>query len=191
MEKALGKLTFSAGIARINVGPNEVPFDVHLELLCDTSPYFNTLYKDRAESAVSDDPITLPDDDPDVFAEAISWMYRGTLSGDLTTRPGDCATAFCMELWVLAEKLEIPTLQNQAIATCKARVDKSAITSLPNHWTIEYVYSHTTPRSPPRRLLVDVWLRRGTPLIFKGSQGRLPARFSRGPVRGDVHLCAR
>ncbi|KAL4963995.1 BTB/POZ domain-containing protein [Aspergillus stella-maris] len=177
MDKALGKLTLSAGIARIIIGPDQVPFDVHLELLCNTSPYFNHIYEDRTESIVSEVPFTFQDADPDVFAEAISWMYRGTLSGDLATRPGDHAMTFCMELWVLAEKLEIPTLQNQVIAICKARVDKCALTSLPNHGTIEYVYSHTEPRSPPRRLLVDVWVRRGTSLIFSDRKMGFPPAF--------------
>ncbi|KAL4948346.1 hypothetical protein BDW69DRAFT_198942 [Aspergillus filifer] len=163
MVKPLGKVTLSAGIARINVGPDEVPFDVHLELLCDSSPYFNTIYEDRTESAISDVPISLPDADPDVFAEAISWMYRGKLSGDLATRLGDHEMTFCMELW--------------AIAICKARVDRSALTSLPSTQSIEYVYSNTKPRSPLRRLLVDVWVRRGTPLKFSDRKMGYPRAF--------------
>ncbi|KAL3448431.1 hypothetical protein BJX65DRAFT_306870 [Aspergillus insuetus] len=153
MEKPLGKLTLSAGIARINVGPDGTLFDVHLELLCDSSPYFNDLYKDRTNSAISDVPISLPDVDPDIFAEAISWMYRGKLSADLSTR----GVAFCFELWVLAEKFDIPALQNSTIGICKVRIDNSTKTSLPSTQTIEYVYSNTKPASPPRRLLVDVW----------------------------------
>ncbi|KAL5341992.1 hypothetical protein BJX70DRAFT_357511 [Aspergillus crustosus] len=175
MEKPLGKLTLSAGIARINVGPDETPFDVHLELLCDSSPYFNTLYKDRTDSAISDVPITLPDADPDVFAEAISWMYRGQLSADLATR--DCGMNFCFELWVLAEKFEMPSLQNQAVGIYKMRVDNSPLTSLPSTQTIEYVYSHTKPASPPRHLLVDVWLRRGTLPKFSDRKTGIPRAF--------------
>ncbi|KAL3492452.1 hypothetical protein BJX62DRAFT_236271 [Aspergillus germanicus] len=175
MEKPLGKLTLSAGIARINVGPDETPFDVHLELLCDSSPYFNNLYGDRTDSAISEVPITLPDVDPDVFAEAISWMYRGKLSSDLSTR--DRGMAFCFELWVLAEKFEIPALQNQAIGICKARIDNSAATSLPSTQTIEYVYSNTKPGSPPRRLLLDVWSRRGTTPKFSDRKTGLPRAF--------------
>ncbi|KAL2785546.1 hypothetical protein BJX66DRAFT_314527 [Aspergillus keveii] len=175
MEKPLGKLTLSAGIARINVGPDETPFDVHLELLCDSSPYFNNLYKDRTDSTISEVPITLPDVDPDVFAEAISWMYRGKLSADLSTR--DRGMAFCFELWVLAAKFEIPALQNQAIGICKVRIDNSTATSLPSTQTVEYVYSNTKPGSPPRRLLVDVWSRRGTTPKFSDRKTGLPRAF--------------
>ncbi|RAL06794.1 BTB/POZ domain-containing protein [Aspergillus homomorphus CBS 101889] len=50
---------------------NEIPFDAHLELLCDCSPYFDSLYSDRTENPIPSDSVCFPDDDPDVFAELL------------------------------------------------------------------------------------------------------------------------
>ncbi|KAL3472853.1 hypothetical protein BJX99DRAFT_234761 [Aspergillus californicus] len=179
MAKSLGKLTLSAGIARINVGAAETPFDVHVELICDKSPFFNNLYRNRTDSTTLEVPISLPDADPDVFAEIVSWMYQGQLHDELTYKG---RLSFLLELWVLAEKFEIPDLQNQAITFCKARVENSAYTALPNIQTIEYVYTKTKPVSPLRRFLVDIWIWRGTAETFAKRKDALPRAFVE-------HLC--
>ncbi|KAL2827661.1 hypothetical protein BJY01DRAFT_229022 [Aspergillus pseudoustus] len=174
MAKSLGKLTLSAGIARLNVGADQTPFDVHVELLCDKSPFFNNLYSDRTDSTIPEVPISLPDVDPDVFAEIISWMYRSQLNDELTYQG---RINFLLELWVLAEKFEIPALQNQAITFCKARTENSPSTALPNMQAIEYVYTKTKPVSPLRRFLVDVWIWRATAVKFAKRKEELPRAF--------------
>lgn len=92
-------------MVHINVGVNQTPFDAHVELLCGCSPYFDTVLKDRTERPIAEDPICFPDDDPDVFAELLGWMYSGDISADLPSRAG---SLFLLQLWVLAGKLKIP-----------------------------------------------------------------------------------
>ncbi|KAL3457297.1 hypothetical protein BJX64DRAFT_20384 [Aspergillus heterothallicus] len=174
MAKSLGKFTLSAGIARINVGEAQTPFDVHVELLCDKSPFFNNLYRDRTVSTIPEVPISLPDADPDVFAEIISWMYQGQLNNELSYQS---RLTFLFELWVLAEKFEIPALQNQVITFCKTRVETKTNTALPTIQTIEYAYTKTKPFSPLRRFLVDVWIWRGTAVAFAKRKDDLPRAF--------------
>ncbi|KAA8644648.1 BTB/POZ domain-containing protein [Aspergillus tanneri] len=119
MARPLRQDTLSGGIAQIKVGIDQTPSDVHIELLCDCSQYFNALYKDLALKNTVDNPICFPDDDPDVFTELISWMYRGKISADLP--PGD-TLLFLFRLWILAEKLDMRELFDTWVRTgSKAR----------------------------------------------------------------------
>ena len=163
----------SAGIAHINVGVNETPFDVHLELLCDYSPYFDSLYKDRSVKPVPESPVCFPDDDPDVFSELLGWMYRGTISSDLATRT---KIPILLRLWVLAEKFGISGLQNDAIQLCKLAMDKSP-GGIFGCDTIRYVYTRTLPESPLRLLVVDNWVQSGTKSRLSARQKELPRQF--------------
>jgi len=65
---------FSAGVASINVGPEEVPFDAHIELLCDCSPYFNDIFEARYTEPLTE-PVLLPDVDPECFSDFLCWAY--------------------------------------------------------------------------------------------------------------------
>lgn len=70
----------SGGAVQIDVGGTRTPFDVHLELLCTCSPYFDGLFHRRFDEAITEPVIHLPDEDPHVFAQVIMWMYRGDSS---------------------------------------------------------------------------------------------------------------
>ncbi|KAL4935382.1 hypothetical protein BDV06DRAFT_228882 [Aspergillus oleicola] len=158
MAGQLGKETLSAGIAHINMGPHDTPFDAHLELLCDCSPYFDALYNERTQLEATGDPFSFPGEDPDVFAELIGWMYRGTLSPDLESR---VRLLFLFKLWVLAAKFEIPALQNATMSLCEKRIENKA-SGLITGATVNYVYANTDPGSPPRQLVVGTWAEKGT-----------------------------
>ncbi|KAJ5123782.1 hypothetical protein N7448_009879 [Penicillium atrosanguineum] len=77
MRSKLVESDLSGGVIKIDVGVSKVPFDVHLELLCACSPYFESLFQQRFKQALSDEVLCFPDDDPPVFAQLILWMYRG------------------------------------------------------------------------------------------------------------------
>ncbi|KAF7169362.1 hypothetical protein CNMCM5623_002125 [Aspergillus felis] len=158
MIRPLGKFALSAGMVHINVGVNETPFDVHVELLCGCSPYFDTLFKDRTEKPIAEDPICFPDDDPDVFAELLGWMYYGDTSADLPSRAG---SLFLLQLWVLAGKLKISRLQNHVIHILKTMIDRKP-GGIFGSDKVNYVYAHTLPHSPLRLLVVDNWAQNGT-----------------------------
>jgi hypothetical protein len=162
---------FSGGIAAVNVGPNAVPFDCHLELLCDCSPYFSRIYKTRFTESPRE-PVILPDTDPDTFANFLAWAYRGTLTRAFDSFPtwiGLC------RLWILADILEISTLQNRVIDQCLAMHDQSKINL---GWTeVKYIYDNAAAASPLRRFAVNSWVSLPKPEAFGHLKGLLPRQF--------------
>jgi hypothetical protein len=60
----------AGGILNLTVGPSETPFDVHLELLCDCSPYFNPHLSERFDDTFIKE-LAFPEDDPEAFADFI------------------------------------------------------------------------------------------------------------------------
>ena len=161
--------TLAGGITHINVGQAEIPFDVHLELLCDCSPYFDTLYNNRTvDKNTTKKPISFPDDDPAVFAELVSWMYRGELSPNLPS------IFFLFQLWVLAAELRIQDLQDLTFSHCKQKVTPGAVFG---NETVNYVYNNTLPGSPLRHLVVDIWAQNGTRERFSCHREKLPRAF--------------
>ena len=81
----------SGGIANLNVGTPETPFDVHVELLCDASPYFDKLF-DNCFATVSAASVSFPDHDPDTFAEFLKGVYWSNFPRSPTS-PFDRTTA--------------------------------------------------------------------------------------------------
>jgi hypothetical protein len=67
---------FVGGIINLSIGPDEVPFDAHIELLCACSPFFDKALDGRFME-VETQHISIPDEDPKIFAEFLSWAYTG------------------------------------------------------------------------------------------------------------------
>src|SRR5436190_9727736 len=141
----------SGGVVSINVGATSTPFDAHIELLCDCSPYFNKVFNDRLDDRTPE-PVRLPDDDPDAFTEFLNWAYRGTI---FQSRPSPSWIDLC-RLWVLAGKFEISKLQNLVVTHCKNKY--STESGLVAKDAVEYVYDHAIPGSPLRQMVVDIWV---------------------------------
>lgn len=156
------------------MGPAHTPFDVHLELLCECSPYFDAVYKDRARSGVTEGPpVIFPAEDPDVFAEIVSWMYRGALSPDLESR---CQVIFLFQLWVLAGKFQISPLQTMALEMSEKKIanNKKSVLSAA---TVSYVYARTDQGASPRQLVVDAWAKSATVLEYARQKDTFPRDF--------------
>jgi hypothetical protein len=154
----------------IAVGPDDIPFDAHIELICDCSPFFDNLLKHRFTEPQAK-IIPLPDDDPDTFMEFLNWAYRGQILDDKFSPKW---IELC-RLWVLADKLGVRELQNLVITHCGHKyilnhdfVDKEAV---------EYVYDHTPADSPLRRMVVDTWILKSKPEVFAAVKGEMKAEF--------------
>jgi hypothetical protein len=92
----------------------------------------------------------LADIDVDVFCLFVQWMYKNSLNN----KYGQPAYQHrLMALWVLGNRLQIPSLQNDAIYMLEERrnIDESI-----QKKTFRYVYANTAPWDPIRRYLVDV-----------------------------------
>ncbi|KAI9926054.1 hypothetical protein ASPWEDRAFT_25875 [Aspergillus wentii DTO 134E9] len=173
MSRSLGKSVLSGGFARLTVGKDEVPFDVHLELLRDCSPYFEDLFKHRGAEDITEQPVSFPDDDPDLFAQAISWMYRGSLAAESDY---GVTKLFLLRLWVLAGKLQMAGLQNKVMSVFKIKLDRAPHIIMGTA-SIDYVYAHTLPDSPLRRLAVDEWARNVKRELFLFRKEKFPRAF--------------
>ena len=160
----------SGGIASINVGTEGTPFDVHVELLCDCSPYFNRVFGERFTKPLTE-TISFPDTDPNTFTDFLAWLYRGNLFQDQ-----DFPTWIQLcRLWVLASKLEVPRLQNLVMKFCKEKlsldngiVDKSAV---------QFIYENSDENSQLRCMAVDIWVSRMKKGMFESLKIGLPRHF--------------
>ena len=76
----------TGGIAWIDVGTEHIPFDIHIELLCEYSAFFNEHFKDRCTQVVSG-TVHLRDCDPDLFTEFVNLVDPDRTSPFYTAGP--------------------------------------------------------------------------------------------------------
>lgn len=142
-----------------------------MELLCSCSPYFESLFQSRYDEAITE-PLVLPDEDPQVFAQVILWMYRG----DYPEALGSKKMEFLVRLWILAGNLEMPSLQNLVMGVCVQRYNKNPMSTMDQD-IVNHIYSHTLPESPMRCLAVDVWVGKVNTKTFQEKKGELSRHF--------------
>ena len=63
-----------APVVTIFVGKNKQPFYVHLDLICDASPFFKTAFAGNSKEA-SEKTMQLPDDRESTFKLFVDWLY--------------------------------------------------------------------------------------------------------------------
>ncbi|KAJ5692830.1 hypothetical protein N7462_002253 [Penicillium macrosclerotiorum] len=178
----LAEADLSSGIVKLDVGASNTPFDVHLELLCACSPYFDTLFQCRFDQPLADPIIRFPEDDAQAFAQVILWMYRGN---DSLKPLGEKKLAVLVRLWILASKLEMVDLQNEVMRICTEKTNAST-NKIVGMDVIEDIYTHTLPESPMRSLAVDVWVRNASSLEFDRRREGLPRSFLEDLCRGFI-----
>lgn len=143
-----------SGIVKLDVGESRAPFDVHLELLCACSPYFNSLFGKRTEKSLGDQAVYLPDLERDIFAEIVLWMYRGKNYLRALHRKD---INLLLKMWLLAGNLEMPELQDSLMPLLKERAEENTQEFLCND-AVGLIYAQSMPSSPLRHLLVDIYI---------------------------------
>jgi hypothetical protein len=88
----------------LSVGPNEVPFDAHIELLCALSPFFDKALEGRFDDAETKH-IPLPGEDPKLFAEFLSWAYTGYFTFEGALKSVGWIDLF--GLWIVGGRFEV------------------------------------------------------------------------------------
>ena len=154
----------------IAVGPDDVLFDAHIELICDCSPFFDNLLEHRFTEPQAK-TIPLPDDDPDIFMEFLNWAYRRQIFEDKLSPKW---IELC-QLWVLADKLGVRELQNFVITQCGNRYTRCH--DFVDKETVGYVYDHTPADSPLRRMVVDTWALKSKPEVLVAVKGEMRVEF--------------
>jgi hypothetical protein len=140
---------------KILVGKDpETAFTVHKAFLVHHSPYFERFFKDAEESLfVNQDYMptaVYQETSRDAFGLFTRFIYRGTIKDNGNNTP---PIGSLVRLWVLASKISTPELQNLVMRDIFE--NKSDITV----GGYDYIYRHTAPGNPFRRLIVDHLMR--------------------------------
>lgn len=147
-------------------GPEAQHFVVHQDLLCKHAPFFQLAMAGEWKEA-QDGIIPLPDDEPDVVALHIHWLYSSRILCRPVATTGD-ARIKEMELlvnaFVYGEKIQDGDFKDAVIdAAIKSTLEKDVdgVAWFPGVGTVNNAYDGTPQDSPLRRLVVDFWARRG------------------------------
>lgn len=96
---------------KIGSDQNQETFVVHKQLLVDKSEYFRAaIDNDFAENSANE--FCLPEDDPNAFCIFIDWLYEGFLHQRHKSEE-------LVDVWILADKLMCPNLQDEALDLLK------------------------------------------------------------------------
>ncbi|KAH7085250.1 hypothetical protein BKA63DRAFT_13643 [Paraphoma chrysanthemicola] len=144
--------------------PNEKRFLVHEGFVCARSAFFqramNGPWAERDERIIK-----LPEDDPEVFAIYVNFVYTNTVATGPLERPIHRATArteymLLSKLYVLCEKLCDIAAKNavlQAIRAVSSEVTDSGEMYIANLSAVQIIYAGTPKGSLGRRLMADMW----------------------------------
>ena len=163
-------------MATILVGPQEQKFVVHQALLCDKSRYFAKALAEYFEESKTG-IVKLEDISPTLFKIVVSWLYCGkiiyTVSDDGSSIDRDFAKfkpeietsseamntddtstwpiQVLVELYVLADRLDIKELRTNTIDALDDAIDQSRL----DIRSYTFIDSNTTATSPLRKYAVD------------------------------------
>ncbi|RLM00041.1 hypothetical protein CFD26_108239 [Aspergillus turcosus] len=144
------------------VGAQQEVFSVHETLIRASSSFFDkAMAGDWKESQQR--TIHLPDDDSEIFAVYVHWLYCGTLPV-FSDEPGAPARAEYLALvkaYVLGDKMLDFRFQNTAIDGIVEKsqsVAKDGNCWYPNGELIKYAFENTNESAPIRELLVDMYV---------------------------------
>lgn len=154
-------------IVYVKVGPGEVAFGVHKDLLCHYSPYFKAAFTSGFEETNAG-VMKLPEISVELFEVFNRWLYHKTLwspddfpkeADDLLDERG-CPLGnglvnhmdILMRLYVFANMVRIPSLMNQILDDLNEISNLSG--AIPTA-AFSYVWDNVCDSSPIRRFIVD------------------------------------
>ena len=144
-----------ASTASIYVGETRALFLVHQDLLSSVSPYFEAALTTGFKEATAR-TVSLPEDDIESFERFVQWLYSGVyaLSVFKTREMADKRYLQLAELYILADKFQVPKLKNDIID----KVNTTHKAYLPPLSAISHVYKNTPTSSPLRKMLVATYV---------------------------------
>jgi hypothetical protein len=120
-------------------------FRVH-EAIIRQSTFFVNALKPEWTSAREGRPIDLKDEDPDIFAAYVQWLYTHQLDSTFSTIKWS-------KMYALGGKFMDLEFQDVVLDLLICQCDKYA--KYPGQKQVSIIYEGTTTGSPARRLLVD------------------------------------
>lgn len=123
-------------------------FDIHKDFLCFYSYFFRNACASQANAETPKFEVDYPQ--PKIFGFFVKWIYAQSLESS------DKHTNKLVYLWMIADDLSVPRLQNQAITwLVERRASKGS--RVHTQKTLADIYEYTTPGSPLRRYIADTW----------------------------------
>ena len=168
------------------VGPEKKRYEVHKSFLTTQSQLIKGKLGAKTKQLVLDEV------KPRTFDCFLAYLYSRNICRD-GQKYDSIDWDLLVDLYLVAEYLNVPGLQNQVIDALSTKVDACKDGLLPSR-LLHTVFNNTTSASPIRRLAVDtyIWNLRvgddeGKPDPFTGiGKGDLPSEFSVDLVKGMI-----
>lgn len=140
------------------VGPEEIPFQVHRDLLCNTSQFFNSAFTGDFEEGQTQS-MRLPEDDAEMFEEILQLLYTKTYDILLFGNNDNDQDGYMRmaKLYVALDKYRMIRLKNDLVDEwCKIQKQEVQIPDMP---LIKYVFANTLAKSKLREAVIAdyVW----------------------------------
>ncbi|RMZ67272.1 btb poz [Pyrenophora seminiperda CCB06] len=146
-EKPLNEL-LSRSMVDIYVGPENTHWILHEKLLCHHSPFFRKIFYSKSSSSSRTQSFGLPEEEDAPFKTFVGWLYSSSLP--VPREEADLGT--CFDLYLMAEKFEIPGLVADVLQVVREWYKYSD--SYPGLRRVQYIYANTEEGSPMRHMLV-------------------------------------
>lgn len=135
----------------IGSGKDKLTCSIYKEFACCYSPLFGAAFIATGTKTIDLEEVTWPES----FGIVQAWMYTQELESPFPGRSFD-ATDLC-DIWILADRLLMPKLQNKALKTVIERLagsGKFAPTTFA--WRTQYLYDQTSLDSKLRSFLIQM-----------------------------------
>lgn len=155
------RLTFrrrllSHSLVDIYVGPESTHWILHEKLICHHSPFFASIFYNKNRKESSSKAFGLPDVDDVPFELFVGWLY----SRALRYPDAEADIGPLLELYLLADRLEIDTLGSDIVETVRAWYHNNE--AYPGLRRVQYIYANTEEDNPMREMMVGAIARQLT-----------------------------
>lgn len=152
----------------VAVGPKGVISSVHEKLIRASSPFFNKALSGAWQES-QERTVQLPEDEPEIFAIYVHWLYYGTVpvvcheAGD--SNDADAEYLNLAKAYTLGDKLMDTKFQDatiDAIVEASNIINTNGTSWYPGTEVVQFVYDNTNESASIRTLLVDMFLMAGS-----------------------------
>jgi hypothetical protein len=139
-------------------------YRIHQNYICHYSPYFKAAFTGSFAEAETQE-LQLEDVEGEVFGIFANWLYTQTIENEDAKVP---SADQLIQLWVLADRLLVPTLQNQALLVLdKQRQENTSGSkgSRPSSSSYNFAYENTKDDSPLPLYITEYCVARESPIL--------------------------
>lgn len=157
-------------------------FTFNKALACGVSPFFEKAFRDGSDEAAKG-VFKFDYTDPEVFRDVSSYIKRGQIFENNRRGKMGSWNHLC-ELWILAEKLQLPRVQNFVMEALASKANRTKLDNFTRTHALWRTYQDTNSGSPLRRMFRAIAIRKMQPTYFERNQHKM--RFG-DELREDIH----